>query len=86
MALGTNNFSGMKIADIAAHLDHFPDELMADNHGNGDGFLGPCVPFVNMEVGAADASFVDFDEDIVDAGGRFGDVLQPEAAFSVGFD
>jgi len=37
---------------------------MSDNEGGGDGFLSPSIPIIDVEISAADAGAVDFNEDI----------------------
>ena len=57
----------MEVGDVGADGGDFADELMADDHGDGDGLLGPLVPLVNVDVGAADAGLADADQDVVNA-------------------
>ncbi len=59
---------------------------MANRHGYGDGGACPLVPFVDVEIGAADAGVSDADEDVVNADGRLRDVEEGEAGRAVGFD
>ena len=40
--------------------------------------LRPVVPFVDVQIGAADAGAVDADQDVVDADLRFGNVFEPQ--------
>src|SRR5947209_8479249 len=53
MAFAADNLSRQEVSHVGADLDDFPDELMPDNQGDGNGLLRPGIPFVNMEVGAA---------------------------------
>ena len=48
--------------------------------------LGPVVPFVNVEVGAADTGEQYPNQDIIDSDLRFGRFFEPETAFRPAFD
>ncbi len=78
-----DDFAGMKVLDVAADLDDSADELMADGHGDGNRFLGPGVPLVDMHVGPADAGAENFDQHVARA--DFGErhVVQPQPRFSM---
>ena len=65
VALGGNDFAGKKILDVGADFDDLADELMADDHWERNGFARPIVPFINMEIGAANAGFPNPNQDIV---------------------
>ena len=54
-------------ADMAADLGHHAGIFMAHHHGHRNGFLGPLVPFPDVQVGAADAGLGDLDENVVGA-------------------
>ena len=58
---------------------------MADNHGDGNGFLGPVVPVVDMQVRTTNPCAVHLNEDIVDADFRFRDIFKPKAGSCVSF-
>ena len=55
MAFAADDVAGVKIAHVRADLDDLADEFMADHHRHRDGLLGPVVPVVDVQVGAADA-------------------------------
>lgn len=57
MALGADDFAGMEIIHVGADGDDFAHELMPHDHWHRDRLLRPCVPFVNVQVGPADAGF-----------------------------
>ena len=87
---GDMPFTGDPIADgEAAHLltdsDHFPNIFVADHHGYRNGLLGPLVPVVDMDIGAADGGFADLDQQVVVAelGGRH--IRHPDADLFVQF-
>ena len=52
---------------------------MADRHGHRDGLLGPVIPVVDMQIGAANGRALDLDEYVVDAQFRVRDVFEPDA-------
>ena len=43
-----------KTAHICSNRRDFADEFVADGHGNGNCFLRPIIPVVNVNVSAAD--------------------------------
>ena len=86
VAFAADDFAGKEVVHIFAGGDDLADEFMADDHRHGDGLLRPRVPFVDVQVGAADAGLEHFDEHVVEPAFRVGDILQPEAAFGFGFD
>ena len=45
--------------------------------------MGPSVPIVDVDIGAADAGFQDFDQDVVDADLWNWNVVHPEAGGGV---
>ena len=67
----------MKIDDVRADLHNLADEFMADGHGDRNGLAGPLVPIVDMNIGSANSGAVDADQNVVNANGRLGDVLDP---------
>jgi hypothetical protein len=67
VAFAADDLAGEEVVDVGADLDDFADELMPHGHRHGDGLLGPGIPFVDVQVGAADAGLADLDEDVVDA-------------------
>jgi hypothetical protein len=86
VALGADDLAGMEVVHVGADGDDLADELMPDDHRHRNGLLRPGVPFVDVQVGAADAGFADLDEDIIDADLRLRDILEPESALRFGFD
>src|SRR5439155_12028659 len=83
VTLAANDLADVEVLDVGADLDDLADELVADNHGDRDRLLGPGIPFVDVQVGAADAGAQDLDKDIVDADSRDWNLIQPQA--NVGF-
>src|SRR5580693_4301013 len=86
MAFAGDEVADLEVGDVGADGRKFADELMADDHGNGYGLLGPLVPLINMDIGAADSGAADADEDVVDAVFGLGNVLEPEAALRARLD
>ena len=54
MAFTGNKVTGFKVMNIVTDFSHCTDKFVADMHGNRYGFLGPVIPVVDMNVGAAD--------------------------------
>lgn len=69
----------MKIGDVAPHFHHFSDKLMPHDHWDRDSLLSPCIPFVDVEISAADTSLVHLDENVVDTHNGFRHIYQPES-------
>ena len=80
MALAGDDHAGRVIVDVVADLDDLADEFVADHHRHRDRLLRPFVPFVDVQIGAADRGALHLDLDVVDAGLGLGHVLEPEAA------
>src|SRR6516164_3364989 len=81
-----NQFPRLEVVNVGTDLDNLSDKLMADRHGHWDRFAGPVVPVEDMNVCTANSSAQNADQHIVDAKGRFGNILQPEAWLCLGFD
>ena len=47
--------------------------------------LGPCIPFIHMQIRAADSSFGNFDENIVHSHFRHRYIFHPDTGFGVFF-
>src|SRR5262245_11652860 len=58
MTFGADRLTGEKVFYVRADLDHFAHEFVPNDHRHGNGFLRPCIPFVDVEIGAADAGAV----------------------------
>ena len=77
--LAADDVADVEVLDVRADLDDLADELVADDHRHRDRLLGPGVPVVDVQVGAADAGPQDLDEHVVDADLRDRHFFQPEA-------
>src|SRR5208283_3244516 len=69
LAAGDVHFGGDKIAflnagDFIAEGDDLAAEFVSGDEGRMDAALGPAVPFVNVEIGAAYRGDFDFDQDL----------------------
>ena len=69
LAAGHVHFGGNEIAflyagDFIAEGDYFAAELVSGDERRMNASLGPAVPLVNVEVGAADGGDFDFDQDV----------------------
>src|SRR2546428_120501 len=62
-----DKFTGEKIRHVRPDVGHFAHEFMSDDHRHGNGLLRPGVPFVDVEVGAANTRAVHADQHVVDA-------------------
>jgi hypothetical protein len=80
-----DNFTWEEVVNVVTNCDDLTDELMTHYHGNWYGFLGPCIPFVNMKIGSADPGSIDANQNVVDTIFGNGDIFEPKARFSVPF-
>jgi len=78
--------SRFEIVDIAADFIHRTDKLMPHMHGNLNRFLSPVIPVINVNIGAANGGFVNFNQNIVDADVRDRHIFQPDTRLRFGFD
>ena len=79
MPLTADQLSGMHIRHIRAHLHHLTHELMADHQPLRNGRARPCIPFIDMQVGPADAGIEHLDLHIVYAHLGLGYILKPKS-------
>lgn len=86
MSLTGNDLTRKEVGDVRAHLDDFANELVANDHRDGNGLLGPSIPVVDVKVGTADPRLFDTDQDIIDPDGWEWDVLKFQTAAAVVFD
>ncbi len=49
----------LAVFNRAAELFDHADIFVADNHGGGNGFLRPFIPFIDVNISAADGAFFD---------------------------
>ena len=86
MSLGRDQFALFEVVNAVAGLFDDADEFVPDHHGDGDRLLGPGVPVINVNVGAADRTFLDADENVVRSDLGNGNFFQIEARFALTFD
>ena len=79
VSLARHAVAHLDVAHACADFLHHAHIFVTDGHGRFDGLLAPFVPLINMEVGAANSRFLDFDEDIVHAHFGHGHILHPDA-------
>ena len=77
MHLGRDEVAFLHAGNFVAEGHNFAAEFVSGNQRRMDAVLSPAVPVINMKVSAADASAQDSDQNIVDADGRLGYVLEP---------
>ena len=71
----TDDVAWMKVRHVGADFHDFAHEFVPHHHWNRDRLLSPSVPVVDVNVRAANARPIHFDQHIVDADGGFGDVF-----------
>ena len=86
VTFAADHLARAKIAHVRADRHDFAHKLVSHHHRDRDRALRPGIPFVDVQVGPADARAVDLDQDIIEPDFRFGDILQPEPRFGAAFD
>ncbi len=86
VAFAADDLTREKVFDVGANFYDLANKFVADHEGNRNCFTSPLVPFINMDIGPADAGAIDSDENVTDADFRFRDVFQPEARFGFSFN
>ena len=77
--LAADNVARMKVPDIRSHRDDLSDELMPDDQWNRNSSrAGPFVPFVDVEIGAANAGIKDANLYVANIRPRLLHVFQPQ--------
>ena len=66
MPFAAHNIAGVKISDHCAHFDDLADKFVSHYHRYRDGALCPSIPFVNVQICAANAGAQHFDQDFID--------------------
>lgn len=85
MALAGDALADREARDARAKLGDLADILMADDLWGLDVLLRPLVPFVDMDVGAADRGLVDLDENFSGPGTGTGTCRSSNPGPAVGF-
>ena len=87
VALAGDALADLEIAHVAADLDDLAGIFMADDHRHRNRLLRPGIPFVDVDIGAANAGLAHLDQHVVLADGRHGLALgQPQAGLGLQFD
>ena len=79
MSFTTDHFTRMEVGDIGTNLDDFADKFMTDHHRDGNRFLSPRIPLVNVDIGSTDPRSIDTNQDIIDPNSGDGNPFQGEA-------
>ena len=79
VSFSADNFSHAEILYVTAHLNDLPDKLVPHHQRDRDGITRPIIPFIDMEIGAADARTVHLDEHITRARLGLRHVLEPKS-------
>src|SRR5580765_431705 len=85
MAFAADNLPGKKVFHVGTNLNDLADELVADDHRHRNGLLRPIVPFIDVDIGAANTGAVDPDKNVVNADFGFGNVFEPKTGFGFPF-
>ena len=75
MAFARNQLPGPKVVDVGTDGDDLSDELMANRHRYCDRLASPVIPIEDMNIGAANPRPQNTNQDVIDANGRFWNVL-----------
>ncbi len=65
MTFAAYSIANLKPCDIFAHFSDLAHKLVPDYQRDGNIFLCPGIPFVDMDICTADRSFMRFDQDFV---------------------
>jgi hypothetical protein len=86
MAFAGNSLSDGQALHAPAQFGYLTHEFMAHVHRNRYGLLGPFIPLVDVDIGAADRGLIDLYEDLVVRYNWFRNLFKPEAFFAVFFN
>ena len=86
VAFCADQLPDLETRDVGADGDDLPTELMPDGHGSGNGGSSPIVPVEDVQIGAADASGEDPDQDVIGPGVGNGDLIEAKPDFVGVFD
>ena len=79
MPLARNPLANGQIGHVFTHLNNLSGKLMPGNQRHRHSFLRPLVPVPDMDIGAANAGFVNLDQHIIRADFRHRLALHPQA-------
>src|SRR5439155_25848730 len=86
VAFGTHDLAGKHRRPAFAQLDDLAHELVADHERRLDGVLGPLVPAVDVQVGAADPCAENAKQHLTRPWLGLRHVLEPEARLPLRLD
>ena len=86
VTFGGNVVAHGELGDPGSDLLDVSTELVTNGHGDRDGALGPSIPVVDVDGGAANSRLFDPDEDVLGSDLGDGDLFHPEARFGLRFD
>src|SRR5437762_7925125 len=86
MAFTHHELAFIESAHVRAHLRNLANELVPIHHRHLYCLSRPVVPIVNVNVSAADRSFLRADQHILGTNFWHRDFLQPQPGFRFGFD
>ena len=84
MTVGGDPVADLETAHFGTHLHDAAHKLVPDGHGHRNGLLGPGVPVINMNVGAADGGLADLDQNIVMADLGYRNLFHPDPDLGLG--
>jgi hypothetical protein len=76
----------MKIRNVLPDRYNLADKFVANHHRHRNRGLRPIVPFINVQIGAANSSEQNPDLNIIYPRLRLRNIIEPEAAAGFGFN
>ncbi len=86
MAFAADNLAGMEVGNVGTDSHDLSHELVPHHHWHGNGLSCPIVPFVDVQVGAANAGAIDPDQHVVDTDVGLRHLFQPQSRLRLAFD
>src|SRR6185312_921309 len=86
VAFGGDAVADLVAGDTGADLHDAADELVADGEARLDRALGPFVPLVDVQVGAADRGLLQLDQHLIRADLGHRHLFHPDALFGLALD
>jgi hypothetical protein len=86
MSLARDTVTDFKPFYEAPYFRDFSDEFVSDHHRYRYVCLRPIIPFVNVDIGAADGCLSKFYEHVIGSVIGLGYILHPNPYFRLGLD
>src|SRR5580700_5130956 len=86
MSFTRHDHAGLKIDHMTSHRFNDADKLVANLHRRRNSPLRPAIPFIDVDIGAANGSAENPDQNIEVAGRRHRDFFQPKPPTALSFD